>query len=143
MRRLGLGLALASLILLTQPQAGAAQETAQFDTYLTEVNSYIVFYHRHLGKWVKKRVARLQKNIAPAVVRQSIAQGLDPLLVSLLISCESTWRPGVTGKDGEVGIMQVMEPRFQPETLEDEILLGTEKRQMAMNACPGVLGALT
>lgn len=49
-----------------------------------------------------------QKRAAAAVVRESRAAGLDPLLVAAVIEVESTWRNFAVSSAGAVGLMQVM-----------------------------------
>lgn len=53
------------------------------------------------------RVLRQAKRFIPQVVAAAEAEGLDPLLVAVVIFCESTWKPKSVGKAGEVGLMQV------------------------------------
>jgi soluble lytic murein transglycosylase len=53
-----------------------------------------------------RREHRFDRLIASAAARNN----LDPALVSALIWRESNYRPGITGKAGEIGLMQVREP---------------------------------
>ena len=53
------------------------------------------------------RVLRQAKTYIPQVVAAARAEGLDPLLVAVVIFCESTWKPKSVGEAGEVGLMQV------------------------------------
>jgi membrane-bound lytic murein transglycosylase MltF len=58
---------------------------------------------------VKPRYTREALKYVPIVVKESQAQGWDPLLVGIMISCESTWRSGITADSSlkERGLMQV------------------------------------
>jgi hypothetical protein len=51
------------------------------------------------------------ETFATAILRSSIQNGVDPRLVVAVIACESSFRPDVVGKKGEIGLGQL-----KPET---------------------------
>ena len=120
-----------------------APESQSYNVHLKEVRSYIDYFHRNTGARLRKKVEIAKKRIAPAVVEHSINQGIDPLLTSVIISCESSWKPGARGKLQEVGLMQVKDPPYEPVSYIDEIKIGTERLKIAVDTCPDIKAALT
>lgn len=53
-----------------------------------------------------ERAARLA-GLAPAIVEEAAAHGLDPILAVAVMRHESTCRPWARGSAGEVGLMQI------------------------------------
>jgi hypothetical protein len=92
---------------------------------------------------MRSKVKIAKEYIAPHVVEHSMTQGVDPLLTSVIISLESSWRPGRRGDLKEIGLMQVMKPPFEPKNYVDEIIIGTQRLRMAVDACKDIKGALT
>ncbi len=137
MRRLLL--LIAALLCMASVPAGSPV----FDVHLKEVRSYIDYFHRHTGQGMRSKVRIAKERIAPVVVEHSINQGIDPLLTSVIISFESSWRPGSRGGLKEVGLMQVMRPAFEPKNYVDEIIIGTRRLKLAVNSCKDIQGALT
>lgn len=73
------------------------------------------------------RSLREAKKLIPQVVAASLAEDLDPLLVAVVVYCESTWSPKATGKIGEVGLMQVhgmATTGFDVTTIEGNLAAG-------------------
>lgn len=62
-----------------------------------------------IGNWLEKREYKLEYK--ELVAQHSAAYELDPYLVSAVIHCESSNKPGVVSSSGAVGLMQIM-----PET---------------------------
>ncbi len=137
MRRLLL--LIAALLCMASTPAGSPV----FDTHLKEVRSYIDYFHRNTGRAMARKARFARETIAPVVVRESIARGVDPLLTSVIISLESSWNVGSSGGLGELGLMQVMNPRITPRSFTDEIMLGTEILQAAIKTCQDTREALT
>ena len=124
-------------------RASEAPESATSAASLKEVREYISWFHRNTGRHMASKKRFAKEHIAPVVVRESVARGVDPLLTAVIISLESSWRLGRSGGKGELGLMQVMNPRYEPKTFEDEIILGTEILAKAVKTCATTLGALT
>ena len=114
-----------------------------YQKHLDEVREYIDHFHRNTGKGMRKKVENAKKRIAPVVVEHSLNNEVDPLLTSVIISLESSWRPGREGDLEEVGLMQVMDPPVQPKNYVDEVIIGTRRLKMAVDECKDVYGALT
>jgi hypothetical protein len=72
------------------------------DETKSEVEQYVTWFHQD----APNRLPAALK-LVPLVEFTSRLYGVDPLLVSVIISCESSWRPGAVGMLGERGIMQV------------------------------------
>jgi|GEM_PF-6633349 len=87
------------------------------------VSAYLDWMFRRTdGKRLKEA-----KKLIPRVVAASLAEDLDPLLVSVVVYCESTWSPKATGKIGEVGLMQVhgmATTGFDVTTIEGNLAAG-------------------
>jgi hypothetical protein len=50
---------------------------------------------------------RITPHVIALVVDKAMKHGVDPLLVAVTISIESSWKPSARGRLGEVGLMQV------------------------------------
>ena len=61
---------------------------SSFHKELKTINTYVDYFYRNLHHKHKDRA----KGHVPLVVRQSIDKKVDPLLISVLISLESSWR---------------------------------------------------
>lgn len=80
------------------------------------------FFGRVHGKWKKNAI-----KLIPKVIDAAQKENLDPLLLAVVISCESTWRMDATGKIGEVGLMQVHGEAargFDTSTIEGNLAAG-------------------
>lgn len=120
-------------------KAGETYTPSDYETHLKEVERYIDYFHRHT-KLFKKKIRIAKKHIAPLVVKHSLQNNFDPLLISVIISCESTWQPSVVGKLGEIGLMQVMKGK---SGIENEIVGGILRLRSAFNHCHEIKKALT
>lgn len=86
-----------------EPAASAALAAVAQDDRAAAIERYLDrVFARTNG-----RVLRQAKTYIPQVVAAARAEGIDPLLVAVIIFCESTWKPKSLGKAGEVGLMQV------------------------------------
>lgn len=70
---------------------------------VTVVESYLDWWFRRTDG---KRLAKARE-LVPLVVAAAQKESLDPLLVAVVISYESSWAVGAAGAVGEVGLMQV------------------------------------
>jgi soluble lytic murein transglycosylase-like protein len=78
-----------------------------------------VFAHTHLPSYVESVLKRSLRGkwkgqagrIASTILTECQKHSLDPLLVLAVIESESSFRPQVEGRHGEIGLMQL-----QPET---------------------------
>jgi soluble lytic murein transglycosylase-like protein len=107
----------AEAVVVEQPAASAtADPEAIVEAYLEH------FFERTNGHLLR----HARKNI-PLVVAAAQKEGLDPLLLAIVISCESTWKPKSVGKIGEVGLMQVhgeAAKGFAVDTVEGNLAAG-------------------
>ena len=55
-----------------------------------------------------KKYKRQSKRIAQAIIHEAYQHKFDPLFVMAVVATESGFQPAVVGKDGEIGLMQVM-----------------------------------
>ena len=75
---------------------------SNYENHLEEVRNYIDFFFNKSGKYyAKKHVGFPKETIAPLVVKHSLYRNIDPLLTSIIISFESTWKPEAIGERGE------------------------------------------
>ena len=64
-------------------------------------------YVRKFHESVSKKRANAAIALVPLVVSTCEKHGVDPLLVAIMISFESSWRPESVGARGERGLLQV------------------------------------
>lgn len=55
-----------------------------------------------------RKFRKQSKKIAEAIIREAYKHKFDPLFVMAVISTESGFQPTIVGKDGEIGLMQIM-----------------------------------
>jgi hypothetical protein len=112
---------------LAQPDY-TAELTAYVDDFLSTV--------RLMRGFAKRRADA--HALIPIVVHYSRAYQVDPLLVGVLISFESSWRTNVTGALGELGALQTM-PRyakmFDLTTPDGQIHAGVSHLRRSLSAC--------
>lgn len=108
-----------------------------------EVTGYVTWFHARAPARCKKA-----QKIVPHVVKWSNFYNLDPLLVSTIITFESSWRPDVIGRRGEVGLMQILPQSIcsfgqKIETSEDQIRTGARCLRLSLDQCQDLRGGLT
>lgn len=97
-------LRLEKILLLIIIAVFCAVVTVHAQDRTNEVEDYISWFHQNVNK--KKLNKALQ--YAPLVYEVAAEFGEDPLLISTIISHESSWRTNAIGDLKEVGLMQVM-----------------------------------
>ena len=107
-----------------------------------ELVSFVDEFHAGM----KPRYARKAKELIPYVLKHSEGYGVDPLLVAVIISRESSWRH-FDGALGERGPMHVLPSRWSKpynlETIDGQIEAGCARLRAAMDKCPSLERALT
>jgi hypothetical protein len=101
----------------------AAHQASDEVDHVAVLESYLVHFFEHTNGRLLKRA----KGFVPQVIAAATQEGLDPLLLAVVISCESTWRPASVGKVGEVGLMQVHGEAalgFDVETIDGNLAAG-------------------
>jgi soluble lytic murein transglycosylase-like protein len=81
-----------------------------------------------------------------AVIEASDEYGLDPLLVAVIISRESSWDEKAIGSRGEVGLMQVHGVAAQGQDLKTargQIKAGARWLRLSLDKCKTLEGALS
>jgi len=76
-----------------------AQENKELDTILS-IREYVYNYAPGLSQMENE-------DIAEAILTASQKYDLDIALIMAIIETESSWRPDVTGEQGELGLMQI------------------------------------
>jgi len=113
-----------------------------------ELRAYITDFMRPISKTrvYKKRLAAAL-NLVPVVIEHSKAQKIDPLLVAVIISYESSWDFTAVGKLGERGLMQTHGRAARGFDMTDpaqQIAAGCAHLARALRDCQGDLsGALS
>lgn len=82
---------------------GFAQELDRQAVATAEVQQYVRDWSANLPP----RYYRRALEQVPSVVSWSVVYDIDPLLVAVLVSLESSWRVDARGKVGEIGLMQI------------------------------------
>lgn len=102
----------------------------------------IELYLQHFFAKVKPSRLKKAMKLVPIVVMESEKNGFDPLLISVWISCESSWKPDVIGGIGEKGVLQVhgtCAKGHKLDTPESQIKAGVECFAMARDKCDGTI----
>lgn len=109
-------------------------------------------YIRHDRRGMKTtRTNEIVARLAPLIVECAAAEGIDPLLVAVLVATESSWDPGAIGKRGEIGLIQAMPRLFRKAgirladiTVRDQLEVGIKELAHCIRSCRGnILGGLT
>lgn len=105
-----LGMLLAILLLLTFSVKMCMAEAplvfhwnAPREVYAAKIDRFLVSY---FAKCAPSKLANARR-VVPTVLDISEEMGVNPAIVSGIITRESTWQPTARGKLGEVGLMQV------------------------------------
>lgn len=107
-----------------------------------EVSRFIAHWTRDLPtKW--RKMAYSHK---AAVVEWSLHYDVPPLLVSRLISLESSWRQEAIGKRGEIGLMQInndaVKAKYDVTKANENIRAGCELLRKCLDNCPTMKSAM-
>lgn len=107
----------------------------------SEVENYVRWFFRESPKGRAERALRL----VPAVIRHAEKYSVDPLLVAVSISLESTWIPGLKGPKGEIGLLQCKGPHvirdFDLRTVDGQIACGVHWIRKSIDKCPDMVEA--
>jgi hypothetical protein len=121
---------------------------ARADSTTAELSAYITdFLSRKIGgkkiPLYPKRLA-IALNCIPTIIAEC-GSDIDPLLIVVLITKESSWRPKIEGKLGEYGLMQVM-PRYAKgyhlENPLEQIRAGIDHLRKAIKRCGNIMDAV-
>lgn len=103
-------------------------EAPQAPTAILEPEVVLESYLEWFFASTNKRALKPAKKLIPMVVAAAQKEGLDPLLVAVIISCESTWNVKAVGAShGEVGLMQLhgqSKVGFDVTTIEGNLAAG-------------------
>lgn len=102
---------------------------------VVRVKKYIQWFHQNVP-YSRTEAALEYANI---VVYESEKQDIDPMLSSVIISLESSWKPGSRGAIGEFGLMQVVPggvcDNGKLDTPEGQIQAGTACLALSREIC--------
>jgi len=90
-------------IIFISSTTASAQDINRESEAIYEVSKYV----EHWTQNIQKRFRMRAKKHIPPVAHWSTMYNIDPLLVSVMVSLESSWDPHAKGKKGEIGLMQV------------------------------------
>jgi hypothetical protein len=106
-----------------------------------ELTAYVeAFLHpvRLMRSYKNRREQAL--SMIPLIIKYCDRYGVDPLLAAVVISHESSWRPNVTGRLGEIGLLQTMPhhfKRFDLTTVDGQLHAGISHLGASLVACDG------
>lgn len=107
----------------------------------SEVENYVRWYFRESPAGRADRALRL----VPKVVKFAEYYSIDPLLVAVSISLESSWIPGLKGPKGEIGLLQCKGPHvirdFDLRTVDGQIACGVHWIRKSIDKCPDMVEA--
>jgi len=130
-------------IIMFLAQTPAPQADTDSDAYQVELEAYVsTFLHTvRLMRSYEQRKADALGTI-PLIIKFCDQYDIDPLLVAVVMTFESSWRPNVTGSRGELGVMQTMPRHFRSfdlSTPEGQIHAGVSHLRASLDACGGDL----
>jgi hypothetical protein len=101
-------------------------------------------HHAYVKHFLRIYPHRLEKAMAymPMIEKHSAIHGFDPLVPTVMISCESAWKSGASGTIGEQGLLQVhgvCAKGHNLKTVDGQIEAGIACMAMARDACDGTL----
>lgn len=94
---------LAALAIAALGTVALAQELDREATATAEVTRYVEDWAANLPPKFRRRALAQVSSVAQWSARYEI----DPLLVAVLVSLESSWRVDARGKVGEIGLLQI------------------------------------
>ena len=100
-----------------------------------------VAYLEHFLQLYPKRLDNAMK-VMPTVESHAKKYGFEPIVPTVIISCESAWKSGVSGTVGELGLMQVhgfCARKRDLSTPRGQVEAGMACLAMARDACDGSL----
>lgn len=115
---------------------GVASAPASSDPEVV-MESYMDYFFRKTDGTRREKA----KKLVPLVVAAAQKENLDPLLVAVIISFESTWEVGASGGIGEVGLMQVhglATEGFDVATVEGNLAAGCRWLASRIERCGSV-----
>lgn len=110
-------------------------------TDMIEVTNYVEDRYKGLKPKFRKRALKL----VPYVVHHANDKGIDPLLIAVLVSCESNWNINAIGGVGEKGLMQVhgmAAKGFDLSTPDGQLDAGTTHFRRALDKCGNIHDAI-
>jgi soluble lytic murein transglycosylase-like protein len=111
-----------------------ADATVELTAYITD------FLSRKIGKKsVPLYPKRLRASLSyiPTIIAEC-GEDIDPLLIAIIVSRESSWRAGIPGHLGEHGLMQIMPRYAKGYRLDDpleQIRAGIDHFREALEMC--------
>lgn len=129
---------------LALPCVGFAQQLTDETQASIIVNRYAEWFTRDVGSRLKRRAL----SVTPIIVDKARKYRLDPLVVAVLMSLESSYSQDARGKLGEVGLMQVHNSAIREEygdaleTVEGNIDAGFKVLRMCLDKCGSESGMI-
>lgn len=114
--------------------------------HAAELDAYVDWFHKN-EKWsVKPRYARKAKELIPPLLKYCERYEIDPLLMAIIFSRESSWRK-FRGDLGEVGPGHLMPSKWSKQfdltTLDGQIQGSVARMRQAIDKCGSVTAAVT
>ena len=122
------------------------------DYALLSQESDIALVERHVDQFRRglnpKNTARIKQKLVPLVVAAANMQGLDPLMLAVTVSAESSWQTDVYGQEEEIGICQVMPGQpmsrsYNMKTTEGQLSACAHILKHCHDKCGSMLGAFS
>lgn len=134
---------LTGLILLSS--GVCKSDTWDRESEITVVQNYVKWFHRGV-KLPKRLTAALE--VVPFLVDYSIQNNIDPLLIAVFISCESSWRISVISESNlkEQGLMQVhgdSATKYDLSKPEEQIRAGVDALKRTIDTCGSIPGGIS
>jgi hypothetical protein len=106
------------------------------------LEEYVDWFHRNM----QTKYATKAKELIPATLKYCEQYNIDPLLMAVIYSKESSWR-NFKGDMGEIGPGHVMPNKWTGrcdlKTLDGQIECAVDRMRFAFNKCPSLERALS
>ncbi len=107
------------------------------EEYDKRINDFLTWYFAN----VDPRKLASAREVVPVLLDVAEAERVNPSLVAAIITCESSWRAGVRGGLGEVGLMQINRRGVSHEPAEN-IRAGIAMLRTSFARCGTIEGAV-
>jgi len=117
---------------------------ASLPVWANETEAVRAYIEHDKRKLRPSKIASAVELVDP-IVTISKEEGIDPMLTAVMIRFESSFRPGVVGKLGERGLMQVHGIALNGRklaTVRDEVRRGVVYLAACVRRCGSILGGI-
>jgi len=127
---------IAVLLVFALGLTAAAQQFDQEARATIEITRYVEDWSKNLPRSHRRAMRHV-----PIVAHWATEYEVDPLLVAVIVSLESSWKVGATGARGELGLMQFHADKakagFDLTVPDEQVHAGTRWLRICIDTCGG------